>query len=93
MLSLLGWGAGTSLALLLTLWLAAGVLGLGIVAVLLSRPADVPDDLETIHRLIDVARDRLHRAEAQRLDTDELRRQLRVLVSRLPKGDLRRYLG
>lgn len=93
MLSFLGLNASTSIALLFTVWLAAGALGLGVVAVLLSRPAEVPEDLETIHRLIDVARERLRHAEAESVDALELRRQLRGLVARLPKGDARRYLG
>ncbi|HEX6488076.1 MAG TPA: hypothetical protein VF137_04255 [Candidatus Dormibacteraeota bacterium] len=93
MLSLLGWASGASLAFLLMLWLAAGALGLGIVAVLLSHPAEVPDDLDAIHRLIDVARDRLRHAQTESHDTESLRRELRALVSRLPKGDARRYLG
>ena len=91
MLSLLGLGTAQSGAVLFTLWLAAGALGLGIVAVLLGRPAEQPADLDAIHRMIDVARDRLRRAEAEDVDAQELRRQLRVLVARLPKGDARRY--
>ena len=93
MLSLLGLAAGSSAAVLFSLWLAAGALGLGIVAVLLSRSPEVPEDLEAIHRMIDLARDRLRHAEAESVDLTELRRQLRVLVARLPKGDARRYLG
>lgn len=93
MLSLLGLAVGSYATVLFTLWLAAGALGLGIVAVLLSRPAEVPEDLDAIHRMIDLARDRLRHAEAESLDVAELRRQLRLLVARLPKGDARRYLG
>ena len=93
MLSLLGLAAGSSAAVLFSLWLAAGALGLGIVAVLLSRSPEVPEDLDAIHRMIDLARDRLRHAEAESVDLTELRRQLRVLVARLPKGDARRYLG
>ena len=93
MLSLLGLAAGSPATVLFTLWLAAGALTLGIVAVLLSRAPEVPDDLDAIHRMIDLARDRVRRAEAESVDVAELRRQLRVLVARLPKGDARRYLG
>jgi len=93
MLSLLGLAVGSSGTVLFTLWLAAGALGLGIVAVLLSRPAEVPEDLDAIHRMIDLARDRLRHSEAETSDVAELRRQLRLLVARLPKGDARRYLG
>jgi len=93
MLSVLGQAIGSSAAILFTLWLAAGALGLGIVAVLLSRSPEVPEDLDAVHRMIDLARDRLRRAEAESDDVPELRRQLRVLVARLPKGDARRYLG
>jgi nitroreductase len=93
MLSLLGLTLGSSATVLFTLWLAAGALGLGIVAVLLSRPPEVPEDLDAIHRMIDLARDRVRRVEAESGDAAELRRQLRVLVARLPKGDARRYLG
>ncbi len=93
MLSLLGLTLGPGAAVLFTLWLAAGVVGLGVVAVLLSQPPEVPQDLEAIHRMVDLARDRLRRAEAESLDAAELRRNLRVLVARLPKGDARRYLG
>lgn len=93
MLSLLGLAGGSSVTVLFSLWLAAGALGLGIVAVLLSRAPEVPEDLDAIHRLIDLARDRVRRAEAESTDAAELRRQLRVLVARLPKGDARRYLG
>lgn len=93
MLSLLGLAVGSYATVLFSLWLAAGALGLGIVAVLLSRPAEVPEDLDAIHRMIDLARDRLRHAEAESPDVAELRRQLRLLVARLPKGDARRYLG
>jgi hypothetical protein len=93
MLSLLGIAAGSPATVLFTLWLAAGALGLGIVAVLLSRAPEVPEDLDAIHRMIDLARDRLRHADAESVDVSELRRQLRVLVARLPKGDARRYLG
>jgi hypothetical protein len=93
MLSLLALALESSATLLFTLWLAAGALGLGIVAVLLSRPVEMPEDLDAIHRMIDLARDRLRRAEAESVDASELRRQLRLLVARLPKGDARRYLG
>ena len=93
MLSLLGHAIGSSAPVLFTLWLAAGALALGIVAVLLSSPPEVPDDLDAMHRMIDLARDRLRRAEAESSDVPELRRQLRLLVARLPKGDARRYLG
>lgn len=93
MLSLLGLAAGSSATVLFSLWLAAGALALGIVAVLLSRAPEVPEDLDAVHRLIDLARDRLRHAEAESGDVAELRRQLRILVARLPKGDARRYLG
>jgi hypothetical protein len=93
MLSLLGLAAGSPVTVLFTLWLAAGALSLGIVAVLLSRSPEVPEDLDAIHRMIDLARDRLRHAESESIDSSELRRQLRVLVARLPKGDARRYLG
>ena len=93
MLSLLGHAVGSSASILFTLWLAAGALGLGIVAVLLSRPPEVPENLDAIHRMIDLARDRIRHAEAESVDVNELRRQLRMLVARLPKGDARRYLG
>jgi len=93
MLSLFGLAVGSPATLLFSLWLAAGALSLGIVAVLLARSPEVPEDLDAIHRLIDLARDRVRLAEAADADASELRRQLRVLVLRLPKGDARRYLG
>ena len=92
MLSLLGLAIGSSAAVLFTLWLAAGALGLGIVAVLLSRPAEAPSDLDALHRMIDLARVRLRDGKLDSGAAAELRRQLRTLVASLPKGDARRHL-
>ena len=83
--------AGWSLSGMLTLWLAAGALGLAIVAVTFSLQGDAGEDLDRLHRTIDLVRSQLLEADrAGRPLDDGLRRELQALVARLPKDDLRR---
>lgn len=93
MLSLLAFlGAGSSplaISALLTVWLAAAAVGLGIVAAQLGPHADAEEDLDAVHRLIDIARARLRSGEEDAA-AEELRTQLQNLIARLPKDDLRR---
>jgi hypothetical protein len=94
MLSLLAlMGSGQDLSAvpaLLTVWLAAAAVGLGIVAAQVGRHPSPVDDLEGLHRLIDGLRERLGAAEGAA--ADELRTQLRALQELLPKDDLRRQI-
>lgn len=90
MLSLFALMAGSQLATLFTLWLAAGALGLAIVAVTLSLQPDASENLDELHRMIDVVRAKVRDAELDARQSEALHRELRSLMARLPKDDLRR---
>jgi hypothetical protein len=90
MLSLFAFLAGAQLATLFTLWLAAGALGLAIVAVTISLQPQGAENLDELHRAIDLVRAKFREADGDTRQSDALRRELQALMARLPKDDLRR---
>ena len=79
-----------SLATAVTLGLAIVALVAAIMAGTRNLRSEPAEDLERLHRMVDLVRAELAEADRDGRRLDTLHGELRMLVSKLPKGDARR---